>query len=142
MAGQGSNLGDRFEHLAYLLNAVNWPERMGVCFDTCHVFAAGLSRFGLKRINKQWHNLTKLLASINCTVSILTTLNMNLAHIKIATNTLAEVIWSRSVCPIYNDPRWENHVACLETAETEKGEDGEEINMDLVNLKHSVRCVG
>ncbi len=40
-AGQGTNLGWRFEHLAAILQAVRYPERLGVCFDTCHVFAAG-----------------------------------------------------------------------------------------------------
>jgi deoxyribonuclease-4 len=40
-AGQGSSLGHRFEHLARLLDAVKHPTRLGVCFDTCHVFAAG-----------------------------------------------------------------------------------------------------
>ncbi|MBX3427753.1 MAG: deoxyribonuclease IV [Pirellulales bacterium] len=40
-AGQGSNLGWRFEHLAAILDAARQPERLGVCFDTCHVFAAG-----------------------------------------------------------------------------------------------------
>ena len=40
-AGQGSNLGWRFEHLATMLAGAKDPERLGVCFDTCHVFAAG-----------------------------------------------------------------------------------------------------
>ncbi len=40
-AGQGTNLGHRFEHLARILEKVKEPERLGVCFDTCHVFAAG-----------------------------------------------------------------------------------------------------
>lgn len=40
-AGQGSCLGHRFEHLAYVLAAVDRPDRLAVCFDTCHVFAAG-----------------------------------------------------------------------------------------------------
>ena len=40
-AGQGSCLGHRFEHLAQILSLVKEPERLGVCFDTCHVFAAG-----------------------------------------------------------------------------------------------------
>ncbi|MFL5342543.1 MAG: deoxyribonuclease IV, partial [Gemmataceae bacterium] len=42
-AGQGTCLGHRFEHLATILDAVAAPERLGVCFDTCHVFAAGYS---------------------------------------------------------------------------------------------------
>ena len=40
-AGQGSSLGWRFEHLAAILDGVKNPDRLGVCFDTCHVFAAG-----------------------------------------------------------------------------------------------------
>lgn len=40
-AGQGTNLGYRFEHLAQLIELVEEDERLGVCFDTCHAFAAG-----------------------------------------------------------------------------------------------------
>lgn len=40
-AGQGSNLGFAFEHLAYLIDRVEDKSRVGVCIDTCHAFAAG-----------------------------------------------------------------------------------------------------
>ncbi len=40
-AGQGSCLGWRFEHLATILEGVRDPDRLGVCVDTCHLFAAG-----------------------------------------------------------------------------------------------------
>lgn len=40
-AGQGDYLGHRFKHLAAILGRLAEPERVGVCFDTCHVFAAG-----------------------------------------------------------------------------------------------------
>jgi deoxyribonuclease-4 len=40
-AGQGSNLGHRFEQLAWLLAHTPQGERLGICLDTCHVFAAG-----------------------------------------------------------------------------------------------------
>jgi deoxyribonuclease-4 len=40
-AGQGSCLGHRFEHLAYIIASVREPERLCVCLDTAHVFAAG-----------------------------------------------------------------------------------------------------
>jgi deoxyribonuclease-4 len=42
-AGQGASLGWRFEHLAAIRKAVPGPQRrrVGVCFDTCHAFAAG-----------------------------------------------------------------------------------------------------
>ncbi|HYH64519.1 MAG TPA: deoxyribonuclease IV [Urbifossiella sp.] len=40
-AGQGTTLGAKFEELAAMLDRVKQPERLGVCLDTCHVFAAG-----------------------------------------------------------------------------------------------------
>ena len=40
-AGQGSNLGYKFEHLAYIIDRVTDKERIGVCIDTAHIFAAG-----------------------------------------------------------------------------------------------------
>ena len=40
-AGQGTNLGWRFEQLAEILAGARDPDRLGVCLDTCHVFAAG-----------------------------------------------------------------------------------------------------
>lgn len=40
-AGQGTNLGYKFEHLAFLIEKVADKKRVGICFDTCHVFAAG-----------------------------------------------------------------------------------------------------
>ena len=40
-AGQGTNLGHRFEHLARIMDLVREPDRVATCLDTCHVFAAG-----------------------------------------------------------------------------------------------------
>ena len=40
-AGQGSNMGYRFEHLAGIISLVDDKSRVGVCLDTCHSFAAG-----------------------------------------------------------------------------------------------------
>lgn len=40
-AGQGSNLGYRFEHLAEIIDRVEDKSRIGVCLDTCHTFTAG-----------------------------------------------------------------------------------------------------
>ena len=40
-AGQGSNLGWRFEHLAQIIDKVEDKSRIGVCIDTCHMFTAG-----------------------------------------------------------------------------------------------------
>lgn len=40
-AGQGSNLGFAFEHLAHIIDKVEDKSRIGFCIDTCHAFAAG-----------------------------------------------------------------------------------------------------
>lgn len=40
-AGQGNTVGHRFEHLASMMDMIQLKEKIGVCFDTCHVFAAG-----------------------------------------------------------------------------------------------------
>jgi deoxyribonuclease-4 len=40
-AGQGTNLGRTFEELQAIIGGSKFPERFGVCFDTCHTFAAG-----------------------------------------------------------------------------------------------------
>ena len=40
-AGQGSSLGYRFEHMATILEKVKGGDRLGICLDTCHVFASG-----------------------------------------------------------------------------------------------------
>jgi deoxyribonuclease-4 len=40
-AGQGTNLGHRFEHLAAILDGLRWSKKVGVCIDTCHLVAAG-----------------------------------------------------------------------------------------------------
>lgn len=40
-AGQGTYLGSTFEQIAYLIRQSKFPERLGVCVDSCHIFAAG-----------------------------------------------------------------------------------------------------
>jgi len=40
-AGQGTGIGSSFEELAYVISHSRYPQQLGVCFDTCHAFAAG-----------------------------------------------------------------------------------------------------
>ncbi len=40
-AGQGTSVGYKFEHLAYIIDGINDKQRIGVCLDTCHTFASG-----------------------------------------------------------------------------------------------------
>lgn len=53
-AGQGSNLGWDFGQLATLINGVKEPDRLGVCFDTCHAFAAGNPMAAADEFNALW----------------------------------------------------------------------------------------
>lgn len=51
-AGQGSNLGYRFEHLAQLIEDVEDKNRVGVCLDTCHTFVSGYDLRGAEACGK------------------------------------------------------------------------------------------
>ncbi|MDY0321530.1 MAG: deoxyribonuclease IV [Arcobacteraceae bacterium] len=53
-AGQGSNLGYKFEHLAYLIDKVEDKNRIGVCIDTCHMFSAGYDIRSKDAYEKTW----------------------------------------------------------------------------------------
>jgi len=58
-AGQGSCLGWRFEQLAAILDGVKDPDRLGVCVDTCHVFAAGYALSSEKEYRATMRALNK-----------------------------------------------------------------------------------
>jgi deoxyribonuclease IV len=59
-AGQGTNLGWRFEHLAEIIGGVKDPGRLGVCIDTCHVFAAGYPLATQKQYKATFCDLDKI----------------------------------------------------------------------------------
>lgn len=59
-AGQGSCLGDKISHLAAIFNGVDKPERLGLCLDTAHLFAAGYD----VRTPKGWQAAIKEVASL------------------------------------------------------------------------------
>ena len=53
-AGQGTNLGYKFEHLAYLIDKCKDKSRVGVCIDTCHMFTAGYDIRTKEAYDKTW----------------------------------------------------------------------------------------
>lgn len=59
-AGQGSSIGHTFEQLALILDLVENKEKMGICLDTCHIFAAGYDI----RSNKSYRKTIKLFDNI------------------------------------------------------------------------------
>lgn len=60
-AGQGSNLGYNFEQLATMLELTNRPERVGICIDTCHAFAAGYDLSTSEGFEKTWEDFERLI---------------------------------------------------------------------------------
>ena len=135
-AGQGSNVGYRFEHLRALLDGSGAAERLGICFDTCHVFAAGYdlrtqkayeatmkefdSVVGLNRI-KAFH-LNDSRKGLNCRVD---------RHEHIGKGAIGLEAFR---C-LMNDERFENIPKVLETP---KGEDMAEDVMNLATLRRLI----
>jgi len=60
-AGQGSSLGYRFEHLAWLMERVERSERLGVCFDTAHALAAGYEFRQAETYAAMWEHFNDLI---------------------------------------------------------------------------------
>ena len=59
-AGQGSNLGYKFEDLAYIIDKVEDKSRVGVCIDTCHMFTAGYDIRTREAYDKTWNTFGEI----------------------------------------------------------------------------------
>ncbi len=59
-AGQGTNLGYTFEHLAYIIERVEDKSRIGVCIDTCHMFVAGYDIRTKEAYDKTWEDFQSI----------------------------------------------------------------------------------
>ena len=131
-AGQGNSLGHRFEHLARLLERVRQPERLGVCFDTCHVFAAG---YGLTTPVEYKATMAEFDLVVGLAQLRLFHVNDSLKprgsrvdrHAHLGRGCLGLEPFRLLV----NDRRFRDHPMILETPK----EDGDNGDMDPVNLK-------
>jgi len=59
-AGQGTNLGYRFEHLATIIDNVDNKERVGICLDTCHTFVAGYDLSSTEACEKTFQSFSDI----------------------------------------------------------------------------------
>ena len=59
-AGQGSNLGYKFEHLAHIIDKIEDKSRIGVCIDTCHMFTAGYDIRTREAYDKTWNEFDSI----------------------------------------------------------------------------------
>jgi deoxyribonuclease-4 len=60
-AGQGSNLGFTFEHIARIIDGVNDKSRVGVCIDTCHAYAAGYDMATPEGYEATWQDFDRII---------------------------------------------------------------------------------
>ena len=131
-AGQGSNLGYRFEHLAYVIEHVKEPERCGVCLDTCHLLAAGYPL----GTDEEYESTVQ---QLDATVGLHRVRAMHLNDSKKPLGSRVDrhehigegFVGLEPFRRILNDPRLKHLPMYLETKKEQR--DGEE--MDAVNLR-------
>src|SRR5438094_4059451 len=63
-AGQGSCIGHRFEHLAHIIQNVREPERLRVCLDTAHLFAAGYEISSESGVRKTFDEFDRVIPQV------------------------------------------------------------------------------
>ena len=137
MAGQGSNLGYRFEQLAWVLDHTpGGRERLGICFDPCHVFAAG---YDLRTPESYAATMDAFDATIGLDRLLCFHLNDSKNELGSRKDRHAHLgrgqIGLKGLTSLVNDPRFAAHPAHLETPKFDKSEEGEEVDMDVTNLR-------
>lgn len=133
-AGQGASIGHRFEQLAEILSRVRQPDRFGVCFDTCHVFAAGYPLAPEKAYRetlRQFDDVigVKRIAAFHLNDSAKPLGSRVDRHAHIGRGHLGLEPFRL----LLNDPRFRKHPMLLETPKgTENGTDLDEINLQTL----------
>jgi deoxyribonuclease-4 len=131
-AGQGSSLGYKLEHLAEIMTMAKEPNRLGVCLDTAHLFAAGYDFRGRK--------YTKFRKALDSLIGIDRVKVLHLNDSKKALGSRVDrhehigrgTIGVEGFKPILRDKAFKNVPKILETA---KGKDDQGRDWDAVNLE-------
>lgn len=115
-AGQGSNLGYKFEHLARIIEGIEDKSRIGVCIDTCHAFSAGYDLSTKEGYDRTWKEFDEIIGRHYLKGIHLNDDKRELGsridrHAPLGQGTLGEEFFSRFV----NDPRFDNMPIILET---------------------------
>ena len=132
-AGQGTAIGYRFEHLASIFDGVTDSDRLGVCLDTCHLFAAG---YDFRKEN----GYDRMMAELDSTVGISTVRCIHTNDSKRECGSRVDrhehigkgKIGISGFAHFMKDKRWRHTPFILETP---KGKDGRGTEFDKVNLK-------
>jgi len=136
-AGQGTCLGNRMEHLAAIFEGVKKPERLGVCLDTAHLFAAGFDI----RTPKGWDTAIREVGSLIGLKQILAFhLNDSKTDLGSRVDRHEHIgkgkIGKEAFRHIVNDARFRRHPGCLETP---KSADHHEDRKNLRVLRELMR---
>lgn len=115
-AGQGTNLGFRFEQLARIIDGVEDKSRIGVCVDTCHTHSAGYDLASEEGYRKTWEDFDAIIGRGYLRALHLNDNKRTLGsridrHEQIGKGSLGEEFFIRLV----NDPRFDNMPLILET---------------------------
>lgn len=115
-AGQGTNLGWKFEHLARIIDKIEDKSRIGVCVDTCHSHSAGYDIADSEGYRKTWEDFDRIIGAYYLRAIHLNDNKRTLGshidrHAEIGRGTLGEEFFTRLV----NDPRFDNMPIILET---------------------------
>jgi len=132
-AGQGTSIGWRFEQLRGILDRVEAPDRVGVCLDTCHLFAAGYDFRTPDAYAAMMDEMDRVigLARVRC-------IHMNDSKRELGSRVDRHEhigkgkIGKSGFANFINDPRFAGVPMILETP---KGTDGRGMDLDKVNLK-------
>ena len=135
-AGQGTNLGWKFEHLARIIELSACPDRFGVCVDTCHITAAGYSLATPKEYDATFAQFDKIIGldrlmafHLNDTVKGIGSRVDRHAHIGHGALGLEPFRF------LVNDPRFADLPMYLETPKGIVETNGEILDWDVVNLR-------
>jgi len=135
-AGQGSNLGWKFEHLARIIELSASPERFGVCVDTCHITAAGYSLATPKEYEETFRQFDKIVGldrlkafHLNDSVKGVGSRVDRHAHIG------QGMIGLEPFRLLVNDARFADLPMYLETPKGTVKQNGETLDWDVVNLR-------
>jgi len=129
-AGQGSCLGYKIAHLAAVFDGVKKPERLGICLDTAHFFAAGYDI----RTQKGWDAaIGEVESLLGCDQVLAFHLNDSKTDLGSRVDRHAHIgqgkIGKEGFRHIVNDPRFTNHPGCLETPKSD------DLHEDIENFK-------
>lgn len=119
-AGQGSNLGYRFEHLAEIIDQVEDKNRVGVCLDTCHLFSAGYDISSLASCDETFRQFDEIVGFRYLRGMHLNGSKTPLGSRKDRHSTLREGTIGTDFCKfIMKDDRFDNIPLILETINPE-----------------------